>query len=121
MMIRVTLCCCFVVLGSAILELVRAAPSTFDPQSNLPSVVEDTTKAADCTVTYLVSDIATNDTLAVRMQIAHDPNDRPVNNLMPCPPCRQSQGLRLHRYGPRLRQTAEYQQHRGKQFALRVR
>jgi hypothetical protein len=85
MMIRVTLCCCFVMLGSAILELVRAAPSTFDPQSNLPSVVEDTTKAADCTVTYLVSDIATNDTLAVRMQIAHDPNDRPVNNLMPCP------------------------------------
>jgi hypothetical protein len=30
--------------------------------------------------------VTTNDMLAVRMQIAPDPNDRPHNNLMPCPP-----------------------------------
>jgi hypothetical protein len=32
-----------------------------------------------------VTDISTNDMMAARMQIAPDPNERPVNNLMPCP------------------------------------
>lgn len=72
--------CCLATLGPA-----RAGSSTSDILSALPPVIEDTTKAADCTVTYLVTDVATNDTIAVRMQIAPDPNDRPVNNLMPCP------------------------------------
>jgi hypothetical protein len=62
------------------------APSSSDMQTGLPSVVEDATKAASCTVTYLVTDITTNDMLTVRMQITPDPNDRPRNNLMPCPP-----------------------------------
>jgi hypothetical protein len=62
-----------------------AAPGTFDTQDGLPPVVEDTTKPADCTVTWLVDDIATNDTIAVRMRISPDPNDMPANNLMPCP------------------------------------
>jgi hypothetical protein len=87
MMIRITLISlfCFTIIHWANLGAVCAAPSTFDPQSNLPPVVEDTTKAANCTVTYLVTDITTNDTLAVRMQITPDQNDRPVNDLMPCP------------------------------------
>jgi hypothetical protein len=63
-----------------------AAPSTFENQNGLPPVVEDTTRAENCTVTYLVTDITTNDMLAVRMQIAPGENDRPKNNLMPCPP-----------------------------------
>jgi hypothetical protein len=62
-----------------------AAPTTGGSSSALPPVVEDTTKAAPCTITWLVTNIVTSDTFAVRMQIAPDPNDRPVNNLMPCP------------------------------------
>jgi hypothetical protein len=69
-----------------LMHAVSAAPSTFDTQNDLPPVVEDTTKAATCTVTYLVDDITTNDTIAVRMRIAPDPDDKPANNLMPCPP-----------------------------------
>jgi hypothetical protein len=64
----------------------RAGTSTFDINGGLPPVIVDTTKAANCTVTYLVTDITTNDMIAARMQIAPDPNERPVNNLMPCPP-----------------------------------
>jgi hypothetical protein len=63
-----------------------AAPTIGDSLNPLPPVIEDTTKAAPCTVTWLVTNITTNDTFAVRMQIMPDPNDRPVNNLMPCPP-----------------------------------
>jgi hypothetical protein len=37
-------------------------------------------------VTYLVTDITTNDIIAVRMQISHDANDVPTNGLFPCPP-----------------------------------
>jgi hypothetical protein len=63
-----------------------AAPGSFDSPNTLPPVIEDTTKAEDCTVAYLVTDIRTNDTLEVRMQIRHDFNDHPVKNLYPCPP-----------------------------------
>jgi hypothetical protein len=76
-----TVLCCCVLLGSA-----RAAPSTFDNPNALPPVIEDTTKAANCTVTYLVVDIATNDLIAVRMQISPGQDERAANNLMPCPP-----------------------------------
>jgi hypothetical protein len=71
------LCCC--------ISPVPALAVTSSYDYGLPPVVEDTTKAANCTVTWLVTDITTNDMLAVRMQIAPDPNDKPVNNLMPCP------------------------------------
>ena len=37
-------------------------------------------------MTYLVANVITNDMIAVRMQIAPDLNDRPVNDVMPCPP-----------------------------------
>jgi hypothetical protein len=74
------LLCCFAISGP-----VRAVPSTFEIDSDLPPIVTDSTKAASCTVTYLVTDITTNDMIAVRMQISPDPNDQPVNNLMPCP------------------------------------
>jgi hypothetical protein len=68
------------------LESARAGTSSSDITSDLPPVVQDTAKPPNCTVTYLVTDVATNDTIAVRMQIAPDPNDEPVNNVMPCPP-----------------------------------
>jgi hypothetical protein len=72
--------CCFATFGP-----VSAGTSTFDVLGNLPPVVQDTTKAATCTVTYLVDDVTTNDLIAVRMQISPDPNEKPVGNLMPCP------------------------------------
>jgi hypothetical protein len=75
-----TVLCCLAAAG-----LARAAVNTPDLLSGLPPVIEDTTRAAQCTVTYLVTDITTNDMIAVRMQISPDPNDRPVGDLMPCP------------------------------------
>jgi hypothetical protein len=78
--------CAFISLNAGWPGSAPAAPSSYDIQSELPAVIKDTTKAADCTVTYLVTDITTNDTIAVRMQISPDQNDQPVNNLMPCPP-----------------------------------
>jgi hypothetical protein len=83
--ILISLCAC-VLFNPGWVGCTWAAPSSFDIQNELPAVIKDTTKAADCTVTYLVTDIATNDTIAVRMQITPDQNDQPVNNLMPCPP-----------------------------------
>ena len=74
------------IFGLTMLGPALAGTSTFDITNGLPAVIKDTTKAANCTVTYLVTDIATNDTIAVRMQIAPDPNDQPKNDLMPCPP-----------------------------------
>jgi hypothetical protein len=76
-----TLLCCLAMSGAA-----GAGTSSSDITSGLPPVVKDTTKPPDCTVTYLVTNVRTNDTVAVRMQIAPDPNDTPVNNVMPCPP-----------------------------------
>jgi hypothetical protein len=70
----------------ALITSARAGTSTFDSMSALPPVIRDTTKATDCTVVYLVTDITNNDMIAVRMQIAPDANDRAVNDLMPCPP-----------------------------------
>ena len=83
--ILIALCCLamLVPIGAA---PAHAGTSTFDTPNVLPPIIEDTTKAANCTVTYLVTDITTNDMLAVRMQISPDPNDMPKNNLMPCPP-----------------------------------
>jgi hypothetical protein len=63
-----------------------AAASGLDSLNALPPVIEDTTQAPPCTVTWLVTNIATNDTFAVRMRIAPDKDDQPVNHLMPCPP-----------------------------------
>ncbi len=77
--ILIAMCC------AGVFSQAHAAPSTFDIPNAPPPIVEDTTKATNCTVTYLVTDTTTNDTIAVRMQIAPDPNDQPVNNLLPCP------------------------------------
>jgi hypothetical protein len=82
--ILISLCAC-ALFNPGWLGSTRAAPRSFDIQNELPAVIKDTTKPADCTVTYLVTDITTNDTIAVRMQISSDQNDQPVNNLMPCP------------------------------------
>jgi hypothetical protein len=75
------LLCCLAVPDAA-----RAGTSSSDILNGLPPVVNDTAKPPNCTVTYLVTNVATNDTIAVRMQIVPDPNDTPVNNVMPCPP-----------------------------------
>lgn len=71
---------CLAIIGQA-----WAGTSTTEIMNALPPVIKDTTQAADCTVTYLVMDVVTNDLIAARMEIAPDPNDEPVNNLMPCP------------------------------------
>lgn len=81
MRIALALLCCL-----ALAAVARAGDSSSDITSGLPPVVKDTSRPADCTVTYLVTNVATNDTLAVRMQIAPDSNDTPANNVMPCPP-----------------------------------
>ena len=73
--------CCLALSGPA-----HAVTGSYDSLNTLPPVIEDTTRAAPCTVTWLVIDIATNDAIAVRMQVTQDKDDRPVNNLLPCPP-----------------------------------
>jgi hypothetical protein len=80
-----TVLCCLATVGLIEAGPTRAAVNTPDLMNTLPPVIEDTTRAAHCTVTYLVTDITTNDMIAVRMQISPDPNDKPVDNLMPCP------------------------------------
>jgi hypothetical protein len=70
----------------AVPDVARGGTSSSDGLSALPPVVKDTTRPPNCTVTYLVTNIALHDTIAIRMQIDPDPNDTPVNNVMPCPP-----------------------------------
>ena len=69
----------------ALASVARAGTDSSDILNSLPPVVTDTAKPPACTVTYLVTDVTTNDTIAVRMQITPDQNDTPVNNVMPCP------------------------------------
>ena len=64
---------------------VWAALDRFEAPNPLPPVIADATKAAQCTVTWLVSDITTNDTIAIRMRIAPEAETRPSNSLYPCP------------------------------------
>jgi hypothetical protein len=81
MRIILILLCCL-----AMSDAARAGTNSSDILSGLPPIVKDTTKPPTCTVTYLVTNVTTNDTIAVRMQIVPDPNDAAVNNVMPCPP-----------------------------------
>jgi hypothetical protein len=81
--ILISLCCLAMLLETG---PSRAGTSTSDLMNTLPPIIKDTTRAANCTVTYLVTNVTTNDMIAVRMQIAPDPNDRAANDLMPCPP-----------------------------------
>jgi hypothetical protein len=85
MTIRSVLIALYCLIAAAAAWPADAVTSTFDMPNAPPPVVEDTTKAANCTVTFLVTDISTNDMIAVRMQISPDANQRPANNLMPCP------------------------------------
>src|ERR1700727_2520527 len=81
MRIILILLCCL-----AMSDAARAGTNSSDILSGLPPIVQDTTKPPPCTVTYLVTNVTTNDSIAVRMQIVPDPNDAAVNNVMPCPP-----------------------------------
>lgn len=63
----------------------RAAPVQFDLSLGLPDVVRDSEKPLACTITYLVTDVTTNDTFASRMQVTPLPDAKPVGGRMPCP------------------------------------
>jgi hypothetical protein len=63
-----------------------AAPQNFNRDYlALPSIVQDTTRPRECTVTYLVEDSATNDTFAVRMQISPAEKAVATAGRLPCP------------------------------------
>lgn len=61
-----------------------AAPLPFDRDLSIPPVVEDTGAPVQCTIAYLITDIATNDTFLLRMRIAPGPNAKAQRNRMPC-------------------------------------
>lgn len=62
-----------------------AAPQVFDRDMAIPPVVEDQARPAQCTIAFLVMDVATNDIFASRMRITPQPGARPQGNRMPCP------------------------------------
>lgn len=64
---------------------VLATPLGWDLKVNPPPVIQDSTRPRECTVTWLVDDVATNDVYAVRMQITPTEDTRPVGDRMPCP------------------------------------
>lgn len=64
---------------------VRAAPPHFDKNIEMPSLFQDDNKPRECTVTYLVTNITTNDTFAVRMRIAPANGDDASRDRFPCP------------------------------------
>ncbi len=74
-----------VILSLLLIAPVWAVTSPYEPPDPLPPVIQDTAKAADCTLAYLVTDVTMNEMLAVRMQITPMANDRPMNDVMPCP------------------------------------
>jgi hypothetical protein len=78
-------------LGAALCGLLaltvasQATPLSWDLKISPPPVIQDSTKPRQCTVTWLVDDIGTNDVYAIRMQITPDEDARPVGDRMPCP------------------------------------
>jgi hypothetical protein len=64
----------------------RSTPLGWDLKVNPPPIVQDSTRPRQCTVTWLVDDIATNDVYAARMQIAPTEDAHPVGDRLPCPP-----------------------------------
>lgn len=65
---------------------VNAGPLPFELDLDVPPVIADSKAPVDCTVTYLVADIANNDLFAARMRIPSIETDQPADNRMPCPP-----------------------------------
>ncbi len=63
----------------------RAVIQGFEVEDDVPPVIEDSTSAASCTIAWLVTDLSTHDTLVARMLVPSAPNERPVDNQMPCP------------------------------------
>jgi hypothetical protein len=63
----------------------QTAPVRWELNINPPPVVQDTTKPHQCTVTWLVTDTATSDVYASRMQIAPAEDAHSVGDRMPCP------------------------------------
>lgn len=64
----------------------RAAPVQFNLDIGVPDVVVDSEQPRACTITYLVTDVTTNDTYAVRMQVMPQQGAKPVAGRLPCPP-----------------------------------
>lgn len=63
----------------------RAAPVQFDLNLGVPDVVLDSEQPRACTITYLVTDVTTDDTYAVRMQVMPRQGAKPVAGRLPCP------------------------------------
>lgn len=74
-----TLCAAFAA-GAA-----HAGPLSFDIPLHQPPVIADSKAPAQCTVTYVVADMANNDLYAARMRIDPAETDAAVGNRLPCP------------------------------------
>ena len=65
--------------------VAHAGPLSFDLQLHEPPVISDSKAPTQCTVTYVVADIANNDLYAARMRIDPAESDTAVDHRLPCP------------------------------------
>lgn len=65
--------------------MAHTAPMPFNFPVGMPPIVDDSAAPRQCTMTYLVQDIASNDMYAARMQVLPKQDAEPVNGAMPCP------------------------------------
>ncbi len=63
-----------------------AGPVAFDTLPEAPPVIRDTQAAVTCTVTFLITDIASGDLFAQRIRLPPAETDVAVDNRLPCPP-----------------------------------
>jgi hypothetical protein len=63
----------------------QAAPQNFGIDTNLPSMIIDTTRPRECTITYLLEDISNNDLFASRMQFSPAFDAVAMKGRLPCP------------------------------------
>jgi len=62
-----------------------AGPLGLSLPDDPPQVIEDSTKPRQCTMAWLLTDLATSDIFLARMQIAPNLNTIPVKDRFPCP------------------------------------
>ena len=60
-------------------------PVPYPSENDPPPVVEASTKPRECTLAWLVTDLATGDLFLSRMEIAPDENATAVKGQLPCP------------------------------------
>ena len=73
------------VAGAVMPATPMAGPLAFDLPIYAPPVIADSKAPAECTVAYMIADLANNDLFAMRMRIAPAETDVVVNNRKPCP------------------------------------